>query len=478
MKKLRVLLTNNTLASRAGTECYIKDIALELLERGHNPIAYSSDLGDVANELRQLTIPVISDLDQISEPPDIIHGHHHLDTISALLKFPSVPAVYVCHGWLPWQEDPPIFPRIHSYIAVDDLCQERLISEAGIPKERVKVIYNFADKERFQQRSPLPEKPLRALLYSNGASPDIIREACSAHNIRLDCVGGSFGVTERPEEMLYKYDIVFAKARAAIEALVTGCAVILYDVSGTGGLVTTENLEHYRSLNFGVRCLQRNVSTLEFISQEISKYSAEDSEKITNIMRQEADFSKAFAGIFETYKQVIELHKNYVVDLKAESIAVSKYFSRLRLHIRDLISSYRKQIDIENWHHNSLNSLADSLRKGIKDCEDRLIDRDNAINILNSQNASLKQQLENETNSLNETIVQFNILRDINNDLRKQTERIPELLSENDSLKLKCIELENRINTIENSKTIMLRNKLMRLVPKLSQPMCARVVEK
>jgi carbonic anhydrase/acetyltransferase-like protein (isoleucine patch superfamily) len=45
---LRVLLTNNTLTCRAGSEMYVSDIARALIGRGHHPIAYSTQLGDVA----------------------------------------------------------------------------------------------------------------------------------------------------------------------------------------------------------------------------------------------------------------------------------------------------------------------------------------------------------------------------------------------------------------------------------------------
>src|SRR2546430_4332475 len=31
-----------------------------------------------------------------------------------------------CHGWLPWEETPPHFPRILRYVAVDHTCRDRL----------------------------------------------------------------------------------------------------------------------------------------------------------------------------------------------------------------------------------------------------------------------------------------------------------------------------------------------------------------
>ncbi|QEY73376.1 glycosyltransferase family 4 protein [Pseudomonas denitrificans (nom. rej.)] len=88
-KPLRVLITNNTLGNRAGSELYVRDLALALLRRGHLPVAYSSQLGDVAEELRRATIPVIDDLNALNIPPDVIHGQHHLDATTAMLHFPA-----------------------------------------------------------------------------------------------------------------------------------------------------------------------------------------------------------------------------------------------------------------------------------------------------------------------------------------------------------------------------------------------------
>src|SRR5215470_13196513 len=98
---LRVLITNTWLYARAGTELYVRDLATALLACGHSPIVYSPVLGAVATEIRAATVPVVDDLDAIGVAPDVIHGHHHLETLSALLRFPGVPAIFVCHGWLP-----------------------------------------------------------------------------------------------------------------------------------------------------------------------------------------------------------------------------------------------------------------------------------------------------------------------------------------------------------------------------------------
>src|SRR5688572_33315928 len=122
---------------------------------GHKPVVYSPRLGGVAEEIRTLTIPVVNTLDALVEPPDMIHGQHHLETMAALWRFPDTPALYVSHGFLPWQEAPPIFPRILQYVVVGVFGRERLVRDFGIDPDRVPIVPNFVDLDRFRPRSEL-----------------------------------------------------------------------------------------------------------------------------------------------------------------------------------------------------------------------------------------------------------------------------------------------------------------------------------
>jgi hypothetical protein len=90
---MRILITAFSCATRTGVEVYVRDVAVSLLKRGQVPIVYSPHLGELAQELRSLTIQVVDDLNTIVAPPDLIHGQHHLETMMALLHFPGVPAV-------------------------------------------------------------------------------------------------------------------------------------------------------------------------------------------------------------------------------------------------------------------------------------------------------------------------------------------------------------------------------------------------
>src|SRR5262249_52888507 len=151
----------------------------------------------------------------------------HVETMTALLRFPNTPAVFFCHGWIPWEETPPKHPRILRFVAVDETCRDRLACESGVAEERVSVVLNSVDMDQFVPRAPLPLKPERALVFSNGASESThvgaVREACRRRRLALDVVGAESGnVSTKPHELLRQYDIVFAKARCALEALAVG----------------------------------------------------------------------------------------------------------------------------------------------------------------------------------------------------------------------------------------------------------------
>jgi glycosyltransferase involved in cell wall biosynthesis len=305
---VRILITNNTLDQRAGTEVYVRDLATALIRRGHHPVAYSQALGEVAAELRSAGVPVVDDLARIAEPPDVIHGHHHLETMTALNWFAGVPAIFVCHGWVPWQEAPPVHPRILRYVAVDELCRQRIVDEGGIDPDTVEVILNFVDLDRFRPRQDLPEVPRRALLFSNEASSgmiaDEIARACSERGIALDVAGLASGnPTDRPEDLLPRYDVVFAKARAALEAMAVGCAVVLCDTPGLGPLVGPGNFDDLRPLNFGLAALSSPVGA-DAVSARLAGYDRDDATAVRDRVRREAALSDVVDRFLMLYREV------------------------------------------------------------------------------------------------------------------------------------------------------------------------------
>ena len=307
---MRVLFTNHGLSLRAGTELYVRDIAVALHKRGHEPWCWTTVPGTVADELRAEGIRVVQSLGDLTGQPDLIHGHHRLETTAAGLYFPGVPVVSYCHGPKAWQERPCRLPNVAFWIAVDEACRERLVHEEGIDPSRIRVLLNFFDADRFPQRGPLPSRPVRALVFSNHASRDthvpVLREVCEAAGIRLDVAGVASGkVVEDPGALLGQYDLVFAKARAAIEALAAGCAVVQCDSFGAGRLVTPDNFHELRQRNFGFSTMQMPL-TVEHLAAQVRQYDAFACREVSERVRRECSLDHAVEQLLGHYHDALQ----------------------------------------------------------------------------------------------------------------------------------------------------------------------------
>lgn len=328
---MRILLTNFDLALRAGSQLYVRDVACALQARGHAPVVYSRRLGDVADELRARTVPVVDDLRQVTQPPDVIHGQQNHELMTALLAFPGVPAIRVCHGWLDQRPQP--FPRIRHYVAVDDTTRDRCVSEWGVPADRVSTLLNFADLSRLAPRAPLPSKPSRALVFSHAADAHLwaVRAACERMGLPMEAVGESVGrCLAEPEAVLARCDVVFAKGRAAIEALASGAAVILCDAAGAGPLVTTRNVETLQRLNFGLRALQQPLDPA-YLADQIGQYDARDAEAVSGHIRSTASLDHAMELLLALYEDAIADYRRNPPTASEELRAAADYLSRIGL---------------------------------------------------------------------------------------------------------------------------------------------------
>jgi hypothetical protein len=333
----RVLLANFSVSTPSGTDIYTRDLALALLRRGWLPIVYTSEKGSPAEELRSASIPVVDDIDAIQAVPDVIQGHHTLETLTALARFRGVPAVFVCHDSLSWHSIPPRSSRIRAWVAVDRNCRDRMMFEHGVPEDAIRVFTNAVDLARFRRRGPLPSSPRRALVFNNAAVETgyvtSIRAACARRGIEVDVLGEWSGrATWQPEDVLSGYDLVFARARCALEAAAVGAAVVLCDPRGMGGMVTSAALDAMRALNFGARTLQDPV-TEENVLRAIDRYDASDASAVSDRVRASADIEVLADQYIALYEEVIgsSVDLSPEAELRELATALSAVTRRLRL---------------------------------------------------------------------------------------------------------------------------------------------------
>ena len=330
MVPMRVLITNCWLDARTGTELYVRDLALALQRAGHLPMAYSPLLGEVAAELRQAGVPATDDLSGPLPTPDIVHGHHTFETLAALTRFPSTPGLYVEHDAVAWQDEPLHHPRLLRHLAVDEVCRERLVV-AGIDANDTEVVPNGVDLMRFVRRPPLPASPRRALVLTNspgGSFVTAIADACAARGLSLDVLGGVSGQPVLPENVLADYDVVFAKARTALEAMAVGCAVVVCDQRGVAGMLTRQVQDEWRQWNFGRKLLTQR-HTAGAIAAELDRYDREDAAQCTDVARAEYSLDVMVGRLVEIYEEVVKQHVAESSDPVAELVALAPRVARL-----------------------------------------------------------------------------------------------------------------------------------------------------
>jgi Glycosyltransferase Family 4 len=330
---LSVLITNLEMWPRTGTVTYVRDLALELRRLGHRPAVYTLRGGPVAEELQAAGIPVVTRLDRLPERPDVIHGHHLATAMSPVQDLPGVPAIAVCHSHDGWTDRPLLHPRVHRYFGVSRVCVERLVRE-GVPPLEVELLGNFVDTRRFLVRPPLPPRPLRALVFSNYAREDThlpaAREACRRAGLLLDVVGEGVGrPVAQPEGLLGQYDLVFGKAKAAIEAMATGSAVVLCDFRGVGPMVTAAEFPELQAANFGFEVL-REPLTPEALGRQIERYDPEDAARVRDLVRARASLETAGPRFVGIYREVVAEQAASLAGDRADGTRVR---FRLRLYV-------------------------------------------------------------------------------------------------------------------------------------------------
>jgi hypothetical protein len=314
MSSRRILITNDMLNTRFGAEVVTRDLALGLVAMGQQPMIYTPQPGTVSDEIRAHGIPIVHRLEDVPLPPEIIHGNQHLEIIESLAVFPDARGIFVCHAGLAWPAVPPLTHRIQHYVAVDHFCLNRLIADYGLPAEKVSVIFNSVDTDRFKQRPPLPEHPRRALVFSNYATDHnflpAIRAACQQIDLPLDVIGTRAGnLVDHPEHVLPSYDVVFAKARCALEAMAVGNAVILCDEFGVGPMVSSAEVSELQKWNFGMRTLKLPIAPARILD-ELDRYDAADARQVSDYIRSHAAANRLIQEYVSLYEKVMALPRS------------------------------------------------------------------------------------------------------------------------------------------------------------------------
>ena len=300
-------MTTLELATRRSVQNVTRDLALALSEAGHNVCVYARNAGVVADELRDQGIQVAIEIARFAGSRfDVIHTHHPAMCSPVFARFPDTPAVFVCHDDASWFDAAVQLPNIVKYAAVSESMAGRVAADIGIARADVALLLNGVDTRRFLPGPAPPSAPRRALAFAkNSEHVEVVRAVCAQRSIAVDFIGAAVETQlDNPAQALPGYDLVFASALSAIEAMACLRPVIVCDGRGMAGMVDMARYEAWRPKNFGVAALNGPLS-VERVAQDLDRYDPAEAVRVGARVRAEAGLAALVEQCVRLYREAI-----------------------------------------------------------------------------------------------------------------------------------------------------------------------------
>lgn len=303
---LRILITALDMTARRGVQSVTRDLAIGLRDAGHAVSLYARNAGPAAEDLRRAGFSVETKVEALTGAYDIIHGQQLVTCAPVLARFPEIPAVFVCHDNVGWFDEAPRLPNVRRYAAVSEVMADRVASDAGIDRASVALILNGVDLRRFTPGGALPPSPRKALAFAkNSDHVEIIRAACAQRGIAVDFIGEAAGAqVEDAAAVLPTYDLVFASALSAIEAMACLRPVIVCDGRGMAGMIDSTRYAAWRPENFGLGVFNAPLS-VERVLAEIDRYDPGEAQRVGQTLRAEAGLETWIGQYVALYRDAI-----------------------------------------------------------------------------------------------------------------------------------------------------------------------------
>lgn len=372
-----------------GSETYLETVAAELVQLGHEVIAYSPLLGKVAERLREAGIEVRDDPSGLH--PDVIHVQQASTAMRVRGHFPATPMVYVCHSSVLDIEDPPVASNPQALVTLNDLVERRARASAlgqEVPVYRLTqpVETPFIDPLRRQ----LPPNARTAVLVSHRAGwiQDQIETECKKAGIELTVLGQAENRPDDPIPEMMKGDIVFAVGRTLLEAMSMGRASFITDDRGLWGFVTPENYADAEANAFA-RFSERPTTPL---SDLLARYDQSLGDEMVRLARNNHSARSHAARLVDAYTTATQssiTQAKAALAYEACADALEQCFM-MGFATRDAqwqVAASQYELDVTRRDLQSLTAHEITIR------EDRMASLETEIGVLNADRASLEAQL-------------------------------------------------------------------------------------
>src|SRR5262245_32653881 len=146
---ISVLLVTIQLIGRSGTEVVCYETAHGLRKRKYDVSIYTRHAGPLAKKLLSEGFQVFTDLAEFPSVPAVIQANQSDPLLDAVAKFPDVPVISICHDAVTWFSEPVDLPTIRRHVAVDLACRARIAKRIPHFAERIELLQNAVELDRF-----------------------------------------------------------------------------------------------------------------------------------------------------------------------------------------------------------------------------------------------------------------------------------------------------------------------------------------
>lgn len=340
---MRILITNHRLTARGGSETYVETVMVALRRLGHEVIAFSPALGDVAATLRRLGFEVHDDPKRLPSGIDVIHGQHTNAIAQVRRALPSVPLVFVAHSWFIPIEDPCVDLGPAALVALNDRIEARLRSmpfgpEVAIHRLRQPIEIGFFEGDR---RPPAAQARC-ALLVSRKIRGrlDAIHAACERAGIELRVLRGE---SPDPRLEMAAADIVMASGRSALEAMSMGRPTLVIDQTACAGWITDESWEEIERDGFGTGAPHGSPPDLDALLAGYSHEFGDQARMLAVHQHAAQDHASALVGI---YRSIAHLRSPEVIGKRLPALIEENWEMKAGMQV---LRRSNAELRAENW---------------------------------------------------------------------------------------------------------------------------------
>lgn len=306
---MRILLVNERLAKRTGTELAAWETGRALARRGYAVTLAALELGRLAQEIADEGIVSVAPLFSVPDRPDVIHLNQLTPHAEVVARFPGIPILLQWHTYVSSRFRIPDDGSISVVCGVTPTINREIALSTGRTPDA--LLGNFVDLSRFALRGkPLPDVPRNWLLVgqqrgSRRLLPTVLRAAMN-RRARLRLVGPRF-FKRIPNFPAYaaECDLVIASGRCALESLAAGAGLIVGDSRGVGDFVTSENVKRYRTGNFSFSTFDQPM-TYSSLLAAVDRYDPIAGSAASSWLRQDAGLEQGIVQFEQLYRLAID----------------------------------------------------------------------------------------------------------------------------------------------------------------------------